>query len=137
RPNDQILQVDEEGLEGMDLNEAVEKIRGEKGSEVVLLVQRKGASKPFEVAITRDDIPIETVELNVEESDDKRTGIIHIHSFAETTAAEFNEALEQLEGKKIDGLVIDVRDNPGGLLESIEDILHHFIPEDVPYLQIE
>src|SRR5690625_7114360 len=58
RPNDQILQVDGEDLEGLDLNEAVEKIRGEKGSEVVLLVQRQGASKPFEVTNIRDDIPI-------------------------------------------------------------------------------
>src|SRR5690625_163719 len=137
RPNDQILQVDGEELDGLDLNEAVEKIRGEKGSEVVLLVQRKGASNPFEVTIVRDDIPIETVEAKVTEHDGKKTGVIHIHSFAETTVTEFTEALEEIESKDVDGLVIDVRDNPGGLLDEIEDILQLFVPQDIPYLQIE
>ena len=137
RPNDQILQVDGEELDGLDLNEAVEKIRGEKGSEVVLLVQRKGASNPFEVTIVRDDIPIETVEAKVTEHDGKKTGVIHIHSFAETTVTEFTEALEEIESKDVDGLVIDVRDNPGGLLDAIEDILQLFVPQDIPYLQIE
>src|SRR5699024_1143846 len=93
RPNDQILKVDDEELEGLDLNEAVEKIRGEKGSEVVLLVQRKGSSKPFEITIVRDDIPIETVHQELETVDGKKTGIIEISSFAETTAEEFEESL--------------------------------------------
>src|SRR5690625_2487477 len=57
RPNDQILKVDNEDLEGLDLNEAFEKIRGEKGSKVVLLIKRQGTSEPFEVTITRDEIP--------------------------------------------------------------------------------
>src|SRR5699024_2188176 len=67
RPNDQILKVDDEELEGMDLNEAVSHIRGEKGSEVELLVERKGVSDPFTVTLTRDDIPVETVETDIEE----------------------------------------------------------------------
>jgi len=137
RPNDQILEVDDETLEGLDLNEAVEKIRGEKGSEVVLLVQRTGASKPFEVTIVRDDIPIETVEANVETVDDKKTGILQIRNFSETTADEFKEALTKLEDDGMEGLVIDVRGNPGGLLDSIEEILQLFVPSDIPYLQIE
>src|SRR5690625_705397 len=137
RPNDQILEVDDETLEGLDLNEAVEKIRGEKGSEVVLLVQRTGASKPFEVTIVRDDIPIETVEADVETVDDKKTGILQIRNFSETTADEFKEALTKLEDDGMEGLVIDVRGNPGGLLDSIEEILQLFVPSDIPYLQIE
>ena len=137
RPNDQILKVDDESLEGLDLNEAVAKIRGEKGTEVVLLVQRKGVSKPKEYTLIRDDIPIETVYNEIKEVDGKKTGIIEITSFSETTAKEFEEALTKLEDKGMEGLVIDVRGNPGGLLDSIEDILHHFVPSDVPYLQIE
>ncbi|MEI3611797.1 S41 family peptidase [Pseudogracilibacillus sp. SO30301A] len=137
RPNDQILKVDDEELEGLNLNEAVEKIRGEKGSEVVLLVQRKGSSKPFEVEIVREDIPIETVHKELETVDGKKTGIIEISSFSETTANEFEEILLSLEEDGIEGLVIDVRGNPGGLLDSIEEILHSFVPDDIPYLQIE
>lgn len=137
RPNDQILKVDDEDLEGLDLNEAVEKIRGEKGSEVVLTVQRQGTSEPFEVTIVRDEIPIETVYASTENVDGKKTGIIEITTFSETTAEEFNEAMTNMENDGIEGLVIDVRGNPGGLLDSIEEILQQFIPKDIPYLQIE
>jgi len=137
RPNDQILKVDDESLDGLDLNEAVEKIRGEKGSEVVLLVQRKGSSQPFELTLVRDDIPIETVLTETETVDGKKTGIIDIRTFSETTSQEFEDALDTLEEEDIEGLVIDVRGNPGGLLDSIEDILQHFVPQDTPYLQIE
>lgn len=137
RPNDQILKVDDELLEGLDLNEAVEKIRGEKGSEVVLLVERQGTEEPFEVELVRDDIPIETVYASTEEIDGKLTGVIELTTFSETTAGEFDEAITQLENDGIEGLIIDVRGNPGGLLDSIEEILQQFIPSDVPYLQIE
>lgn len=137
RTNDQILKVDDQELEGMDLNEAVEHIRGEKGTEVVLTVQRKGAKKPFEVTLVRDDIPIETVHSEMKEIDNKKTGIIEISNFSETTSKEFTEALEKLEQDGMEGLVLDVRGNPGGLLDSVEEILDHFIPKDVPYVQIE
>src|SRR5690606_6161871 len=137
RPNDQILKVDNESLEGYDLNEAVEKIRGEKGTKVVLTILREGASEPFEVEIIRDEIPLITVDAEMKEVDGKKTGIIEIRNFSETTPEEFEEALSEFETKDMDGLVIDVRGNPGGLLHSIEDILQHFIPKDVPYLQTE
>src|SRR5690625_3432485 len=137
RPNDQILQVDDEKLEGLNLNEAVEKIRGEKGSEVTILVERKGSSDPFEVTLTRDDIPIETVYTDVKDVDGKKTGIIEMNSFSETTSEEFDEALKELEAGDMEGLVIDVRGNPGGLLDSVEEILEHFIPSDIPFVQIE
>src|SRR5699024_7432479 len=137
RPNDQILKVDDEELEGMDLNEAVSHIRGEKGSEVELLVERKGVSDPFTVTLTRDDIPVETVETDIEEVDGKKTGILEINSFAETTAEETEDAVDELEDKDIEGLVLDVRGNPGGLLDSVEDIMDLFVPDDLPYVQIE
>lgn len=137
RANDQILKVDDEPLDGLDLNEAVEKIRGEKGTKVVLLIKREGASKPFEVTVVRDEIPVITVKSELEKVDGKKTGIIQISTFSEETAVEFAEALEELESEGIEGLVIDVRGNPGGLLHSIEDILQHFVPKDIPYLQTE
>src|SRR5699024_112530 len=132
-PNDQILKVDDEKLEGMDLNEAVDHIRGEKGSEVELLIERKGVSDPFTVELKRDDIPVETVETDIQEVDGKKTGVLEITSFAEET----KEALEELEDKDIQGLVLDVRGNPGGLLDSVEDIMDLFVPDDLPYVQIE
>lgn len=61
RPNDQILKVGDESVEGLELQEAVDEIRGEKGSEVVIKIKRPGVSDPFDVTLKRDDIPVETV----------------------------------------------------------------------------
>lgn len=137
RPNDVILAVDNEKVDGYNLNEVVAKIRGEKGSEVVLLVQRGTSSEPFELPITRDDIPIETVYASIEEVDGKKTGVIEITSFAQTTAKDFIAELEAMEVTGIDGLVIDVRGNPGGLLDAVGEILSEFVPKDIPYVQRE
>lgn len=137
RPNDQIIRIDDEDIDGLDLNEAVEIIRGEKGTEVVLSIQRPGVSEIFDVPITRDEIPLETVYVDTKTIDDKLTGIITITSFAENTAKDFIDELDKLEKDGIEGLVIDVRGNPGGLLNSVEDILSEFIPKDLPYIQIE
>lgn len=137
RPNDQVLKVDGESLEGYNLNEAVALIRGEKGTEVVLTILRAGVAEPFEVTIVRDTIPIETVYSEIKTLDGKKTGIIEITNFAETTSRDFTEQLATLEEEGIEGLVIDVRGNPGGLLSSVEEILAHFIPKDIPYIQIE
>ncbi|WP_042142683.1 S41 family peptidase [Paucisalibacillus sp. EB02] len=137
RPNDQVLEVDGESLEGFNLNEAVALIRGEKGSEVVLTILRAGTAEPFEISITRDTIPIETVYSEIKTQDGKKTGVIEITNFAETTSKDFNTQLKALEDEGMEGLVIDVRGNPGGLLNSVEEILLNFIPKDTPYIQIE
>ncbi|WP_156855670.1 S41 family peptidase [Oceanobacillus sp. AG] len=136
RPNDQVLTVDGEDLDGLNLNEAVAKIRGEKGTEVTLEIIR-AAGDPFEVVIARDTIPIETVYSETETIDGKTTGIIEITNFSENTATEFIEHLSDLEDNGLDGLVIDVRGNPGGLLNVVEDMLALFVPEDLPFIQIE
>ncbi|MUV39073.1 C-terminal processing peptidase [Lentibacillus sp. JNUCC-1] len=114
RPNDKVLSVDGESIKGLDLHEAVEKIRGEKGSEVVLEIQRQGVSEPFNVTLVRDEIPVETVYSEMKTVEGKKTGVIEIASFSEKTAQEFSEHLNKLEEKGIEGLVIDVRGNPGG-----------------------
>lgn len=137
RPKDQILRIDDESTEGYDLQEAVDLIRGEKGTDVVLEIQRPGASEPFEVTLTRDTIPLETVEASVEEIDGKKTGVIKVTSFAETTADDFIKEVNQFEEDEMDGLVIDMRGNPGGLLDQVEKMLKEFVPKDIPYLQIE
>jgi carboxyl-terminal processing protease len=137
RPNDQVLEVDGESLDGYNLNEAVALIRGEKGTEVVLTILRAGAPEPFEITIVRDTIPIETVYSEMKTIDGKKTGVIEITNFSETTSQDFLAQLSVLEDDGMEGLVIDVRGNPGGLLSSVEEILSQFVPEDVPYIQIE
>lgn len=137
RPNDQILKIDHESIEGLDLNEAVEKIRGERGTEVVLEIERPGASETFEITLVRDEIPIETVYPEIKDVNGKKTGILEITTFADTTSEEFFTELDKMEKDGISGLVIDVRGNPGGLLNSIEEILSQFVPKDIPYIQTE
>ena len=137
KPNDQILKVDDENIEGLDLYDAVSKIRGEQGSEVTLEILRPGASNTITVELIRDDIPLETVYTETRDVDGKKAGVIEITSFSEKTADRFKDELTKLEEEGIEGLVIDVRGNPGGLLPSIQQILKNFITEDTPYMQIE
>lgn len=137
KPNDQIIKIDGESIEGLDLYEAVLKIRGEKGTVVTLSVMRPGVTEIMEVKVTRDTIPIETVYTSVKEYKNNKVGYIEITSFAQQTAEDFIIGLEELEDQNIDGLVIDVRGNPGGLLESVEEILKQLVTKDKPYVQIE
>ncbi|MFD2922596.1 S41 family peptidase [Halobacillus naozhouensis] len=136
KPNDQILKVDGESLEGLDLYEAVLKIRGEKGSEVTLKVDRPGVSEPLKVDIVRDKIPLETIYTDTKTIEGKKAGIIEITSFSEETAKDFKKALTKLENDGIEGLVIDVRGNPGGLFTDVQEILKQFIPKDHPIVQV-
>ncbi|MFC3526107.1 S41 family peptidase [Marinococcus halophilus] len=115
------MEINGESTENLELNEAVLKIRGEKGTNVNLTVQR-GSDEPFNVEVERDEIPIETVEGEVIEQDGESIGYLNVSSFSENTANEFETQLEQVESENIDGLVIDVRGNPGGYLNAVEDI---------------
>ncbi|WP_027409316.1 S41 family peptidase [Anoxybacteroides tepidamans] len=137
KPNDQIVKVNGQSLEGLDLYEAVLKIRGKKGTTVQLDILRPGVKDVIKVKVVRDEIPIETVYDSVKTYNGKKVGYLEITSFSENTAQDFKKKLTKLEDDKINGLVIDVRGNPGGYLQSVEEILKQFIPKSKPYVQIE
>lgn len=137
RPNDQVLSVDGESVDGLSLQEAVNEIRGEKGSKVTLEIRRPGVENPLDIEITRDSIPLETVYVDTKEVDGETIGILELTSFSESTASDFEKELNKLEEQGISGLVIDVRGNPGGLLPAIQEILKTFVPKDTPYMQTE
>ena len=137
KPNDQILSIDGESLEGMNLYDAVKKIRGEKGTTVTLEIMRSGFTRPQKITIKRDKIPHITVHGDIKKKNGKQIGYLQITSFAEGTAKEFKEALRKMERKGIDGLIVDVRGNPGGLLTSVEEIVQEFVTKDKPYVQIQ
>lgn len=137
KPNDFILSVDGESLTGLDLYEAVLKIRGKKGSKAILEVERPGVTGTLKIEVTRDEIPLETVYSSVKEYQNNKIGYIEITSFSEDTAKDFAEQLKELEDQKIAGLVLDVRGNPGGYLQSVEDILKLLVTKEKPYVQIE
>ncbi|MEH7075737.1 S41 family peptidase [Neobacillus drentensis] len=137
KPNDQILKVDGKSIEGLDLNKATLKIRGKKGTKVELLIARKGLKDPLAIDVTRDEIPLETVHASIKKHDGKKIGYIEITSFSEDTARDFEKELTALENDDIKGLIIDVRGNPGGLLDSVGEILKEFVPKNKPYVQIQ
>jgi carboxyl-terminal processing protease len=136
RPNDQILSVNGESLEGLDLYRAVQKIRGPKGSKAVLNVLRPGVSEPMTIVCIRDDIPIETVYSEVIPKGTKKFGKIEITQFSAETAKHFGEQLANLEKQGIDGLVIDVRGNPGGYLLAVKEIGQLLIPNQGTIVKI-
>lgn len=137
KPNDKILTIDGKSIDGLDLYEAVLKIRGEKGTTVTLGIERAGVSEPLDIKVKRDEIPIETVYADQMKVNGKTIGLLEITSFSEDTAKDFQEELNALEKKGIDGLVIDVRGNPGGYLESVEHISQILLTDNKPYVQIE
>lgn len=134
KPNDIILSVDGKSVEGLSSSEAVLKIRGEKGTKVDLSISRAGESEPIKLTIKRDTIPIETVYA---EMLDDGVAKIQVTSFSEHTVQELKTALEEMSKKDMKGLVLDLRGNPGGLLEQAIEMASLFIPNGEVVLQVE
>ncbi|WP_139491218.1 S41 family peptidase [Brevibacillus dissolubilis] len=128
RPNDVIISVNGESLDGLDLQKAVLKIRGPKGSKATLKIARPGVSEPLTLVVTRDDIPIETVHVTSFTKNNKKIGRIEISQFASETAKDFGTELAKLEKEGIQGLIIDVRGNPGGYLTAVKHIGEMLVP---------
>ncbi|MEI7025637.1 S41 family peptidase [Paenibacillus sp. y28] len=131
---DVILSVNGEKLDGLKLNEAVAKIRGAKGTQAKLEVLRSGSGEPVQIIVVRDDIPIETVSSEMLEGN---IGKIDVSQFVQFTAKRFKEELKALEAKGMKGLIIDVRNDPGGLLPAVVEIAEPFVASGKPILQIE
>ncbi|MGE7608345.1 S41 family peptidase [Peribacillus frigoritolerans] len=134
KPNDIILSVDGKSVEGLSSSEAVLKIRGEKGTKVDLSISRAGESEPIKLTIKRDTIPIETVYA---EMLDDGVAKIQVTSFSEHTVQELKTALEEMSKKEMKGLVLDLRGNPGGLLDQAIEMASLFIPNGEVVLQVE
>lgn len=125
--DDQIVKVNTESTEGMGFNELLQRVRGEKGTSVVLGIRRQGAAELVELEIERAEIPVYTVSSKMVEDG---IGLIVISRFAQDTANEFKAALEQLQQEQtLKGLVIDLRQNPGGLLKPTVEIASVLVPD--------
>lgn len=125
-PNDIIYKVNGEEVTGKDLTEVVSKIKGKEGTEVVITIYRDGVVEPMDFTIVRQKINIPTIEFEMLDSRNK-IGYIQITEFDEITVSQFSDAVSRLERKGMKGLIIDVRDNPGGLLNSVVKILDRLI----------
>lgn len=125
-PGDIIYMVDGVDITGMEVDSVVAMMKGEPGTTVKVTVVRDGVSDPVELTITRAWIEIETVEY---EMLDNNIGYILVSGFDELTAGQFKDAIKDLKKKGMESLVIDLRDNPGGLLSAVVEMLDYILPE--------
>lgn len=123
REGDCITEVDGKDITQMDLSSAVALIKGEKGTKVKLEVIRSGETIEFE--IERDEVQIQTVAYEMQENN---IGYLVISQFEDATTEQFKKAVADLELQGMKGLIIDIRDNPGGVLSGVVDILDEILP---------
>jgi carboxyl-terminal processing protease len=138
---DLIYKIDGQSTENLTLQEAVDKITGEKGQPIVLTVIHKGSREPVDLKMVRDVIEVESVLGDQRKKDnpkawdflyDKKERIAYIRlvAFHENSAAELREVVEQLDRQRVRGLVLDLRNNPGGLLTAAVQISNLFLPPE-------
>jgi carboxyl-terminal processing protease len=125
--NDVITHLDDEQVQGLTLNQAVEKMRGPVNTKIRLKIMRKGQDKPTEVSITRDIIRVRAVRSRLEDD----VGYVRVSQFNEQTTENLRKALTELSaqvpGDKLKGFIIDLRNNPGGLLDQAISVSDSFL----------
>lgn len=125
KAGDWIVEIDGEATDKMTVFQAVKKMRGNPGTKVTLTIFRKGIDKPFKVEITRDIIKVKSVK--TKEIENGKIGYIRLTQFQENSAEEFQKALKQFKNKE--GIIIDLRNNPGGLLTAAVSISDMLLPK--------
>ena len=135
RPADVILEVDGVSIVGLSLLEAVARIRGPRGTTVDLLVQHLGALDPEHIFVVRDVIPLESVLLRSEPGD--RIAHIRITSFYADTSQNLAASVREAIDTGAEALILDVRDNPGGLLQSVVDVTSQFLDEGLVLYEVD
>ena len=127
RSGDLILAVNGESIEGLSLLEAVNLIRGPRGSEVTLLVRHLGQLEEVDLVVRRDRIELDSVLVRNRPED--RFAHIRLTTFYSDTPEDLAKAIEEQQANGAEGLILDVRDNPGGLLSSVVEVVSMFIDE--------
>ncbi len=131
KSGDKILKIDGASAKGLSLLEAVKKMRGPRGSKVVLTIQREGIKEPFDVAVRRDTVHIKSVSAQLL---DGAYGYVRVKNFQEKTDVELTHALDNLDKKSkgtLKGMILDLRNNPGGLLDQAVRVADEFIESGV------
>jgi carboxyl-terminal processing protease len=125
KPGDRILEISGETTKGFTTLEAAQKLRGKKGTEVNIKIMREGLSELKEITLVRDVIKVKSVR---EKKLPDGIGYIRIRDFQEKTAADLYQVLVDFNNQNIEGLILDLRNNPGGLLSSSIEISDMFLP---------
>lgn len=128
QPNDLIYQIDGKPIRGLSLNEAVKKMRGKPGTDITISILRKGVDKPFDLKLTREVIRVRSVKMKRLDHD---IGFIRITNFQENTTQMLAESIEKLYRESpLKGLVLDLRNDPGGLLNASIAVSSMFLSGD-------
>jgi carboxyl-terminal processing protease len=128
RPGDVILKVDEKSAQGLTTSDVADLLKGPKGTVVRITLGREGWEEPILVSVTRDEIPRHAVDTVMEVK--PGIGYIRVTQFNETTDSEVSAALKQLDVAKLDGLILDLRGNPGGLLNEAVALADMFLEKN-------
>lgn len=128
KPMDEIISIDNQSVVGMSFSQVLEKIKGPSGSQVTLVVTRSGVKDPITLKITRQTIKRDSVNLEI---DKNKIATIRISRFATDTDAGFRVAVNKVIAEGAKGVVLDLRNNPGGFLDSGVKVANEFLKEGV------
>lgn len=125
-PEDVLIQVNGENVAGMELSEVVDLVKSSEGSTASLIISREGESDYLEINVPLEEVNIPVVEYEMLEDN---IGYISIYEFTGQAVSQYEEAFEELQSQGMKRMIIDVRNNPGGLLTSVCDLLEDMLPE--------
>lgn len=123
---DILKKVEEVSAESEDLSELVKKIKGEEGTKVHMTVQREGVEELLEFEVERRKVQVPTVDYQMLED---KVGYIQITEFSDLTPGQFESAVSELNVQGMTAMIVDVRDNPGGVLDAVSEVLDQILPE--------
>ncbi len=124
KAGDKIVKIEGKSTKDISLHDAVSKLRGKKGTPVTITILRKGLEKPLDITIIRDIIEIKSVKSRIIED---KIGYVKLTQFQQKTAEELKKALKDFSKKEINSLILDLRNNPGGLLKGAVDVSTQFL----------
>lgn len=133
KPGDKVVAVDGEDMSGIDGNLVIRRILGPAGTKVTLTIRREGLEEPFTVEIIRARIVVPSIESKML---DDAIAYVHILEFGQNTTGDLRKALRELLDQKPSGLILDLRNNPGGALQTAIEVASEFIPEGVVMYEV-
>ncbi|MCK9578159.1 S41 family peptidase [bacterium] len=125
-PGDLILQVNKESIADMPVDDVIRKIKGDKGTKVELTISRD--SKIKDIEIVRDIIKVPTIDVEIKEQAGKKIAVLSIYHFSEDLYADFKKEIPRLT--TMDGIILDLRNNPGGLVNQTREVISWFLKKD-------
>ncbi len=130
KPNDEILKANGLDLSNLPFLEAVHYVRGPKGSKVILTIRR--AEKVFDVTVVRDDITIPEIEITWQD----KIAVVKLLQFGKLTETNLRQEMAKVQEKNPEGIIVDLRNNPGGLLHAANIVMSNFVPVGTQVAQI-